>query len=198
MATFHAIAATSEAIRRLLADAAGASPFADVHFAVAQAHNFKVPTVDTVTLYLYRVGPSTIHRNLPPRSLPGGRQTRPPLPVDLHYLLTPWTTDAIRQQYLLAWCMRTVEDTPILPTGLLNAGNEDGTFRRTESVELILDGPTLQDVVNIWEALKPSVQGAPLSAAYVARLIAIESEETVATASPVQTREFAYGRAVER
>lgn len=190
MATYHAIAATSQAIISLLSEAAGGSEFDGAAFKLIQASNFEKPQGECITLFLYRVAVNTNRRNLPPRRLPDGRHARPALPVDLHYVLTAWATDAQRQQQLLGWSMRVLEDTPILPSGLLNMPPEAGAFGATETVELVCDPISLQDMVNVWEALKP----AQLSVAYVARMIAIESPGTLTEAEPVQTREFEFAK----
>ena len=106
-------------------------------------------------------------------------------------MLSAWAKTAVKQQRLLGWAIRTLEDTPILPAGLLNHyGPESDIFRPSETVELILDQLTLQDLNNLWSATKISP---PLSVNYVARMIAIESTLEIVDAEPVQTRELIAG-----
>ncbi|MBO0779038.1 MAG: DUF4255 domain-containing protein [Ktedonobacteraceae bacterium] len=191
MATYHAIAATGEAILGLLEAARPRPEFANIQFALYQASNFQNPMEDGVSLYLYRISPNTTRRNLPPHTDAQGRRYRPALPLDLHYLLTPWARTAARQQRLLGWCMRALEDTSILPTGLLNRyGTEPETFRPHETVELVCEPISLQEIVNIWDAFKSNLQ---LSAAYVARMICIDSQIAISEGVPVQTRVFDFG-----
>jgi hypothetical protein len=90
--------------------------------------------------------------------------------------------------------MRELEDTAILPTGLLNHyGPEPETFRPDESVELVFDPLSLQDMANLWEPLKPHLQA---SATYVARMLAIESTVEVSDGRAVQTRVFDFAKRV--
>jgi hypothetical protein len=191
MATDHAIAATGEAILGLLEAARPKPEFATIQFALYQASNFQTPMEDGVSLYLYRISTNTTRRNLPPRTDAQGRRYRPPLPLDLHYLLTPWARTAARQQRMLGWCMRALEDTAILPTGLLNRyGTELETFRPNETVELVCEPISLQEIINIWDAFKSNLQ---LSAAYVARMIAIDSQIEIPEGHRAQTRVFDFG-----
>ena len=191
MAAYHAIAVTGEAILGMLEAARPKPEFANIQFALYQASNFQTPMEDGISLYLYRVSPNTTLRNLPPYTDPQGRRYRPPLPLDLHYLLTPWAKTAARQQRMLGWSMRVLEDTPILPTGLLNRyGTEPETFRPNETVELVCEPISLQEIVNIWDAFKSNLQ---LSAAYVARMITIDSQVEISQGVPTQTRVFDFG-----
>src|SRR6185295_4617840 len=106
----------------------------------------------------YRVATSS-RRNLPSRVGPDGKQYRPPLPLDLYYLLTAWAKTAVKQQRLLGFWIRELGDTPILPASLLNHfGPERDTFTPSEAVELIYEPLSLQDMANVWEPLKPNIQ----------------------------------------
>jgi hypothetical protein len=189
VATYHAIAALSQAILGLLEQACPKPEFAGVQFALYLASNFQNPMDEGVSLYLYRVGTSS-RRNLPPRLGPSGERYRPPLPIDLYYLLTTWAKTPEKQQRLLGWCLRELGDMPILPSGLLNHyGPEPDTFHADETVELVFEPLSLQEMANLWEPLKPHLQ---VSATYVARMVTIESTLPVTDAGVVQTREFDF------
>src|SRR6185312_9625758 len=147
------------------------------------------------SLYLYRVAVNSTRRNLPPCRTPDGRLYRPPMPLDLYYLLTPWAETAEKQQLLLGFCMRTLEDMTILPTNLLNRFHyspDTETFREGEMVELVSDPISLQDLTSIWYPFMPNVH---LSVGYVARMVAIASTLQETEAPPVQTRVFDFGKA---
>lgn len=192
MATYHAIAATGQAIVGLLKDASVNTEFADSRFELYQAGDFQSdsPLADGISVYLYRVAVSTSRRNLPPSIGVDGRRYRSPLPLDLYYLLTPWGKTAAKQQRLLGWAIRQLQDAPVLPAGLLNHyGPEADTFRTTETVELICETVSLQDMVNILDPVKSIEQ---LSMVYVARMVIIESMVELIEADPVQTRVFDY------
>jgi hypothetical protein len=197
LATYHAIAATGQAIISLLADASRDTEFAGVQFSLYQAANFQKPMDEGVSLYLYRVSINTIGRNQPPSVGANGQRERPTLPLNLHYLMTAWAPTAARQQLLLGWAMRMLEDTPIMPVGLLNQshiGPAPGVFRLSEQVELVWEQLSIQDMTNILEVSKQNQQVSPqLSVTYLARMVAIESTEPMRSAREVQTRVFDVG-----
>jgi hypothetical protein len=192
MATYPAIAATSEAILGLLQSAAVGGEFDTVEFGHYQTGNLASPMSEGISLYLYRVTVSA-NRNLPPPRGPDGRRYRPPIPLDLHFLVTAWAETAIRQQRLLGFAIRTLEDTPILPAGVLNQHSpEPNVFRPEETVELVFEGVTIQDFGYIWNVAQTKEQP---SATYVARMVEIESRVSVDDAGLVQTRALEYAKA---
>jgi hypothetical protein len=195
MATYPAIAATSEPILGLLQSAAVGSEFDGVTFDHYQSGDFESPMTAGVSLDLYRVSVSP-NRNLPPRLGRDGRRYRPPLPLDLHYLVIAWADDAIKQQRLLGFAVRTLEDTPILPAGVLNQhGPEPDVFRPEETVELVWEALSVQDISEIWDVAQTKEQP---SATYVARMVEIESPVLVPDSGTVQTRELAFAKADPR
>src|SRR5207302_5699829 len=133
-----------------------------------QSSDLQSPMTAGVSLYLYRLTVSP-NRNLPGRIGRDGRRYLPPLPLDLHFLVTAWAGDAIKQQRLLGFAIRTLEDTPILPAGVLNQhGPEADVFRPDETVELVFEALTVQDASYIWQVAQQKEQP---SAPYVARMV---------------------------
>lgn len=187
MASCYAIGTTSQAILALLSTAVPLPEFANAQFELYQAGSFQNPMAEGVSLYLYRIGINSSRRNHPPR-VHGDRRFRPPVPLDLHYWLTAWAKTAERQQRLLGWAIRTLEDTPTLPANFLNDyGPEPDTFRPGETVDLVCDPLSLQDMASLWEVSKVNMQ---LSLNYVARMLLIDSKLEMPGGLPVQTREF--------
>jgi Pvc16 N-terminal domain len=192
MATYPAIAATSDAVLGLLQSAAVGTEFDGVAFAHYQSGDFESPMSDGVTLYLYRVTVSS-NRNLPPQVGPDGRRYRPPIPLDLHFLVTAWAETAVRQQRMLGFAIRTLEDTPILPAGVLNQHSpEPNVFRPEETVELVYENLTVQDIGYIWDVAQTKEQP---SATYTARMVEIESPVAFDEGGLVQTRELQFAQA---
>ena len=194
MATFQAIAVTGNTIRNLLADACPRDVFAGAQFRLCQVSALtSVPFTDLgVSVYLYRVTYNTNRRNLPARKELNGERFKPSVPLDLHFLVTAWARTAEQQWALLAWAIRAIEDTPVLPAGLLNqnAGSDAGgvpqdVFGEDESVELVGETLSLQDVVNIWEIAKHNQQP---SVSIIARSVLIDSLMEMPEARSVQTR----------
>jgi len=140
MASFQAIAATGQAIIRLLADSRPQPEFSTTRFELYQLGDFSDPMEEGISFFLYRVAVNGTRRNIPPTVGPDGIRHRPPLPLDLHYVASVWAKSPVKQQRLLGWMIRQLEDVPILPTGLLNqSGPEPDVFRPNETVELILE-----------------------------------------------------------
>lgn len=192
MATYPAIAATSDAVLGLLQSAAVGTEFDGVAFAHYQSGDFESPMSDGVSLYLYRVTVSS-NRNLPPQVGPDGRRYRPPIPLDLHFLVTAWAETGVRQQRMLGFAIRTLEDTPILPAGVLNQHSpEPNVFRPEETVELVYENLTVQDIGYIWDVAQTKEQP---SATYTARMVEIESPVAFDEGGLVQTRELQFAQA---
>jgi hypothetical protein len=114
VATANAIAAVGQAILSLIAGAVPHDEFPSAQFELYQAKDFQSPMPEGISLYLYRITPAGEIRNYPPRITPDGKRYRQALPINLHYLLSSWAREAVKQQRLLGWAMRTLEDTPIL------------------------------------------------------------------------------------
>ena len=178
MATRLAILATAQAIQHLLAEAAAPTEFSDADISIAQAGDppeLGAPVTAGIRLYLYLVTADNTQRNTPARNAPAGGHARPPLPLELNFLLAPWSTRAITQLRLLGWAMRVLEDTPVLTATRLNAGFPgQAVFHADESVELIFNPLPLAEMARLWESLQPA-RVLP-AATYVARPVVIDSD----------------------
>lgn len=189
MATYTAIAATSETIRRYLKEAPHPE-FVGLDVDVYQAADFAkaVPAAGRISIFLYRVAVTQSQRNLPPKwNDEGTVRLRPAIPLDLFYAISAWAQRADLQHRLLGWAIRTLEDVPVFPASVLNQLQDEPVFRKTETVELMCDSWPLQDLGVLWDLTKPNV---PLSIAYVARMVALESRPPQTVAPVVQTRDF--------
>ncbi|NTX01802.1 MULTISPECIES: DUF4255 domain-containing protein [unclassified Myxococcus] len=186
-----------QALLALLEQACPKPEFEGAKFRLYQASDFKAPMDEGISLFLFRVTPSTTRRNLPGRLDSQGRRTRRPLPVDLYYLLTPWAKSAAKQHRLLGWAMRQLEDTPTLTASFLNhyGTPETDTFLPDETVTVVYEPLSIQDMLNVWEPGKPNIQ---VSASYIARMVGIESAIADEEAGPVQTRVMSPGKVTER
>ncbi|HZT75349.1 MAG TPA: DUF4255 domain-containing protein [Vicinamibacterales bacterium] len=175
MATYPAIAATCEAIVRLLRANVQPGDFnnATLDFQVYVADNFLQPMDQGVSVLLYRIYHNSAHRT-PPGRIVGGQRQRTKLPVDLHFLLTAWAKTASRQHEIAGWMMRVLEDNPTLPASLLNAYQPD-VFQDEEGVEVVLTELSTEDLFRIWETMINHVY--QLSVPYVARMVEIESRQ---------------------
>ena len=195
MASANAIAAVGQAVLGLIAAGVPQPEFVSSKFELYQAKSFQTPMDEGISLYLYRVSPAGEIRNYPPRIAPDGRRYRQPLPINLHYILSAWARDTVKQQRLLGWAMRILEDTPVMPAGVLNQGGpESDTFRLNETVDLIMESISIYDMGAIWDVSKPNVQP---SVGYVARMIGVESPLDMTEGPAVQVREFRTGKVLQ-
>lgn len=198
MAGYPAIAATGQAIVGLLSSAAPGSEFATATFTLASSMDLqKTPAEQPVaSVYLYRIAVNTTRRNLPARRDSDGRLRMPPVPVDLHYLLISSAKVPVTQHRLLGWAIRVIQDTPTLNAGFLNQfGPETNVFRPDETVELIWETLTRQEMADAWEIAKANQQP---SVSYIARIIEIESRVDLTEYPPVQTTDLRYAGMVSR
>lgn len=193
MATYQAITAVCQATIYLLQSNYEASMTGEftneLEFDVYVPENFASPMDAGVSLFLYRIIPNHAHRTPAGRIGPNGQRYHPQLPLDLHFLLTAWGRSASLQQSIAGWMMRVIEDTPIIPVGLLNRVMP-GVFNSSETVELTLGELTTDDLFHLWEILPQ--QRYQLSIPYVARNVRIESTELPGAGEPVQERTFDY------
>lgn len=192
MASPYAISAVGRAILSLLAAAVPKPEFAGAAFELYQSKNLQSPMEEGVGLYLYRITPGGSVRNLPPRTGLDGRRFRPSMPIDLHYLLVAYAREAFKQQRLLGWAIRTIEDTPLLHASLLNQhGPETDTFGENEFADVLFETISIQDMSSVWDAAKTQIQPC---VAYVVRMIPLESRLEMVDADRVQTRVFDMGK----
>ena len=170
MATYRAVAAVGQVIVGLLQGASRPAEFADAQFKLIRTEDFSQPIETGLSVYLYRITVNSSLRRSPPANPRGGHESRP-LALDLHYLLTPWGADALSEHQLLAWAMRVLEDTPVLPSALLNEANA-GTFDASESVQLILENLAVAEEINLWRGLRLPYRPGVL---YIARGVLIDA-----------------------
>jgi uncharacterized protein DUF4255 len=197
MATFGAIAATSNAILGILRAAATDEPeFSTASFSLFTSADLQKTSSERLacSLYLYHVAVNGERRNLPTQVDVFGVRHKAPISLDLHYLLISWAKDAETQQRMLGWAVRVVQDTPTLPAAVLNHYSPAEVFRPDETVEVIWENLTQQELFDIWEAARPNQQP---SACYVVRIVQIESTVPVGEYPLVQTRDLGYATVAE-
>ena len=193
MATHAAIAATSNALLGLLESAAaGEAEVATASFSLYNSEDLRRSIGErlVLSLHLYHVAVNTSRRNVGPQVDALGVRRKPPIPLDLHYLLTAWSKDPTTQQRALGWAVRVIHDTATLPAAILNRHAPEDVFRAAETVEVVWQNLTRQEVADIWEVARTNQQP---SASYVARIVEIESTVSLEEYPLVQTRDFAYG-----
>jgi hypothetical protein len=125
---------------------------------------------DTVRLsiYLYRIVEDPYSKNHPPINDGRGFLQKPPLTLDLYYLVTPLLGLPREQQIVLGKAMQILYDRSTLEgpdlVGSLAASGE--------VVRVILNPVTLEETTRVWQALEMSYR---LSVCYVVRVALIDS-----------------------
>lgn len=187
MASTDAIANLGDTLVALLQDGlAGLVLPANITLSTPDEFKNFAPHQPAVTVFLYHVGIAGELRNAPRRSLPTGGTKRPPLPLEVRFLITPWTQLA-RDAYRIigAIALHLYEHTMLGFSQLLG-----GIWAPDDTVELILESLPVEEHYDIWE---PTDIPYRLSLTYLARLIGIDSTLTN-NAPPVTVANFPQPR----
>lgn len=149
----------------------GAAAAGDVYLSTPQELTGK----SGLSLWLYRVSRDDTRLNDPPRRrpLPSGQVeiVPPPLPLRLHYLMTPLAKDQPElEQRILGAVLQAFYSTPIL-SGSDLAGDLAGTRGQ---IIVRLEALSLDETARVWEALSSSFQ------------LCVSYEVTIANIEPAQ------------
>lgn len=194
MATYQSVFATCAAICNVLEQSRSAALFgpeiANVDCQVFTTAGFEtnIPAAGQVALFLYRVDVNPVQRTLPPRPRYDGIRERRHLPLDLQFLLIPRATTAERQQLILGWMMRVIEDNVSIPANILNSGQED-TFAPEEHIEVTPGSLTTEEILRLWDQLPADFN---ICVPYCARVLRIESPISELEGPPVLQRDLDF------
>jgi hypothetical protein len=137
-----------------------------------------------LSVWLYRVARDEDVLNAPPERLDASTERRTPLPLRLHYLITPIADADVAvgpdtEQRMLGRVLQAFYDTPRF-TGPLLGGSFAGT-----RVELCarLEPMSLEEITRVWDALDATYQ---LSVSYEVTVVRIRSER-IDSRTPVET-----------
>ncbi|MEZ6134628.1 MAG: DUF4255 domain-containing protein [Pirellulaceae bacterium] len=139
-----------------------------------------------MTLFLFEVVEDATLRNRPPARVvtpPNLNIERPPIPLILRYLLTPWSGDRLTDHRILGRALQVLHDGAII-SGPQLLGGLNGT---SEAIKLKLAPLTLEERTRVWHAIQRPYR---LSVTYDVRVINIDSEVNQ-TRTPVRSRTLA-------
>ena len=125
-----------------------------------------------LSIYLYRITEDAQRKNDFPVAGNGGRLRKPPMALDLNYLITPLLKDPRDQQIVLGKIMQVLYDRPTLE-GVDLAGSL-GSSR--EQVRVIFNPVSLEEISRVWQALETSYR---LSVCYTIRVTLLDSTREV-------------------
>jgi hypothetical protein len=154
--------------------------FSVVSSSQIQSHVEPTGSAVQVLLYLYRANIDTHLRNSGRAAAPDMRPV--PLSVNLHYLFSFWSLSAASEHLALAWTLRQLHAAPLLDSSVLDP---DANWGADEMVQLIPAELSNEDMMRIWDALRPDYH---LSVAYIARVVRIDPDAFVEPRPVIATR----------
>ena len=194
MSAYTAIRATSRTLQKVLQDEI------DITFpppAITPQVSLRTPkemgATTGVSLWLYRVVRDEFLTNQPPKRILPNELRRTPLPVRLHYLVTPlMNNDTATEQQLLGKVLQRLYDHPILH----GADLQDSLDPATVELRVFLETLSLEEITRVWHALN-SEAGYQLCVSYEVQVIEIESALSPDAVIPVQELDTEYYQILE-
>ena len=184
MANFNSIPAAGKSIERLLnlafAEAPLPVPGKTTKANLVRTEDFDRASISTIivrpalSIFLYRVD-----FNKTMRAAWSGvthHDGRAHLPLDLHFLLTPWADNAEAEGAILGRAMQALDATPILSGPLLH---QSGDWAPNEAVNLLMDEISTEAVMRTFDSLAADYR---ISVPYIARVVRLDGQR--ATPSP--------------
>lgn len=146
-----------------------------------------------LSVWLYRVARDPELLNLPPRRTGPDTYEYRPLPLRLHYLMTPVvnesdtsSNDPGLEQFILGKLIQTLHDHPQLRGALLR-GDLIGTGT---TLTVRMEPLGLEEITRVWDAMESAYQ---LCVSYEVSLVLLASDREVEQSAAVLTLEPEYG-----
>jgi hypothetical protein len=197
-----AIRAASETLRSVLQDAMAADPDLRLLFTGAGASIVSLANPDEMTaagesgisLWLYQIVRDEQRLNAPPERIAPDRIRPTPLPLRLHYLISPVIgidgagAPIETRHHILGAVLQTFHEQPLI-SGVQLTGDFSGT-----SVELAarLESPDLESLARLWDSLEAGYQ---LSLSYEVGIVSIAQVAPDGFGPPVTIALPEYGTA---
>ena len=185
---YTALRATSRTLAKFLESKFQADPLLSGFFGGGMVVTLNTPQemnakpAEGLSVWLYRIIRDEQRLNDPPVRISPTELRPPPLPVRLHYLMTPVTNeqsgDPETEQLILGKVLQLFHSHPVLGGADLQA-----EFTGTEvELRVRLEPLMLEEITRIWEALEGSYQ---LSVSYEISVVNIMPELEPEQVSPV-------------
>ena len=140
-----------------------------------------------ISLWLFKVSRMAEMVNEPPERKSPNQLARTPLPVVLHYLVTPMAADPIARQTLLGRVLQVCNDHAILRVTDL----QGVLANTTEQLRVNLEMLTVEELSLVWEALGEPYQ---LSVTYLVQVAKIDSDLELIRSMPVLDKQTTYAQ----
>jgi len=178
VAGYSAIAAAAKSLERLLTSAFAADvpvPGVTTKAVLVSSDDFDISGNSVIkppvlSIFLVRVDVSAVMRA--PWSAVGADDGRSHLPLELHFLLTPWASNAEHEQRILGSAMRCLDERPVLSGPLLDTTHNAG-FAVDEALHVVPGDMGPDGIMRIWDTLDA---GYRVSVPYVVRIVRIDSD----------------------
>jgi hypothetical protein len=202
--SYEAISATTATLIALLEESFGADPLFAGFFAAGGGGGNRVVSPRTpqemglaqdtgLSVWLYQIARDPELLNLPQERLTTDRSARRPLPLRLHYLLTPvvqdedpGNNDPGMEQLIIGKVLQTFHDHPKL-SGVQLRGSLTGSGT---SIRVRLEPLALEEITRVWDALESSYQ---LCVSYEVSLVMVASDSESVRTAPVESVEPEHG-----
>jgi hypothetical protein len=149
-------------------------------------------SINGLSLWLYRIARDDQLLNHPPRRVAIDRVEHHPLPLRLHYLMTPIVDRNENgigpglEQSIIGKVLQTLHDHPILSGAYL----QDDLVGTDTKVSVRFEPLVLEEITRVWDALEQSYQ---LCISYEVSVVMISSDEEANRIAPVDVVEPEYG-----
>lgn len=140
-----------------------------------------------VSLWLYRVVRNGDLLNQPPERPQPNQLARRPLPLTLHYLVTPVTDDPEAKQALLGRVLQVFNDHATLRGTDL----QDTLSGSAEELRIALETLTVDELARVWDSLDEAYL---LSVSYTVQVVEIASDLEPIQTTPVVVKETTYAQ----
>lgn len=194
---YTALRATSQTIAQFLEARFQADPLLSAFFSgggmvvsLNNPHEMTEKPAEGLSVWLYRIIRDDQRLNDPPVRLSATELQPPPLPLRLHYLMTPVTNPGTgspeTEQLILGKVMQLLHGSAVLRGADLKA-----EFSGTEvELHIRLEPLGLDEITRIWEALEGSYQ---LSVSYEVSIVDIMPDREPERLTPVEVVMPEYG-----
>jgi hypothetical protein len=174
---FNSIAAAGKSLERLLTAGFAQPPIPvpgkTTKAVMVRTEDFDSTSISTVivrpalSIFLYRVD-----FNKTMRAAWAGVTAHdgvPHLPLDLHFLLTPWADNAEAEASILGRAIQVLDTTALLSGPLLH---QSGEWAPNEAIQVLIDELSTEAVMRTFDSLPADYR---ISVPYIARVIRIDA-----------------------
>ncbi len=140
------------------------------------------PQQTGLSVWLYEVSRAEFLNNRPLERVGPDLVRKAPIPVSLHYLMTPIADDSANEQLILGKVLQVFNDEPVFR---VNPAHPE----LTDEVRVALENPGMEVLSKLWSALTEPYR---LCASYLAQTVNIRSAEEPMHRPPVLQKIAGY------